>query len=67
VYRLVAELAVTSRHYLIEALAQVLAEAILARFAGVEQVRVTVHKPDAPLPGPFADVGVAITRGRRQS
>lgn len=31
-------------------------------FPGVESVKVTVHKPQAPLPQSFADVAVTITR-----
>jgi dihydroneopterin aldolase len=30
----------------------------------VEKVSVTVHKPSAPIPVPFADVAVSITRNR---
>jgi len=50
---------------LIEGLAQRIAEACLAR-DGVEAVEVTVHKPQAPLPVPVADVAVTITRRNPQ-
>ena len=33
-------------------------------FAAVETVDVTVHKPDAPITVPFADVSVSIRRSR---
>jgi len=46
---------------LLERLAARIADALLAR-DGVEAVRVTVHKPSAPIPVPFHDVTVSITR-----
>ena len=48
---------------LIETLAQRLADACLAN-ALVDAVEITVHKPDAELGVPFADVTVAIRRER---
>jgi dihydroneopterin aldolase len=48
---------------LIETLAGRIADGCLA-FAGVLGVRVTVHKPHAPISVPFDDVSVTITRGR---
>ncbi|MDQ1130190.1 dihydroneopterin aldolase [Microbacterium sp. SORGH_AS_0888] len=48
---------------LVETLAQRIADAVLARPA-VEAVRVTVHKPGAPITVPFADVAVTIERAR---
>lgn len=46
---------------LVETLAARIADAALAR-AGVEAVEVVVHKPDAPIDVPFADVAVQIRR-----
>jgi dihydroneopterin aldolase len=37
---------------------------LLARFPRVARVRVTVHKPHAPIAATFADVGVTIVRAR---
>jgi dihydroneopterin aldolase/2-amino-4-hydroxy-6-hydroxymethyldihydropteridine diphosphokinase len=48
---------------LIETLAQRLAEACLAQPV-VQRVRITVHKPDAPISRAFSDVAVTITRDR---
>ncbi len=48
---------------LIEALAQRLADRCLLD-PRVEQVEVTVHKPQAPVTVPIADVAVTITRRR---
>lgn len=46
---------------LVEVLAARIAEAALGH-PGVEAAEVTVHKPDAPIPHPFADVAVSIRR-----
>lgn len=46
---------------LIETLADRIARCCLA-FAPVRAVTVTVHKPQAPIPVPFDDVAVQITR-----
>ncbi len=48
---------------LIETLAQRIADQCLKHEA-VEEVEVTVHKPDAPITVPFDDVTVTIHRGR---
>ncbi len=57
----------TRRFKLIEAAAHAVGSAILARFARVEAVRVTLHKPHAPIAAIFDDVGVviAIRRSKR--
>lgn len=49
---------------LIETLATNLAETLLARFAAIHVVQVSVHKPEAPIGGKFADVGITILRER---
>ena len=46
---------------LIETLAERIADVVLAHDAA-ERVRVTVHKPQAPIEVPFADVSVQIER-----
>jgi dihydroneopterin aldolase len=48
---------------LIETLAQRIADTCLAHEA-VQEVRVVVHKPDAPVTVPFDDVTVTIQRSR---
>lgn len=48
---------------LIETVAERVAAVALA-FPSVEEVEVTVHKPQAPITVPFADVAVTIVRGR---
>lgn len=48
---------------LIETVAERVAAVALAHEAA-ERVQVTVHKPQAPIPVPFTDVAVSITRAR---
>ncbi|HEY1364126.1 MAG TPA: dihydroneopterin aldolase [Xanthobacteraceae bacterium] len=54
------------RYRLVEAAAGAVAEALLAKFRQVTGVRVTVHKPHAPIAATFADVGVTIVRSRQR-
>lgn len=49
---------------LIERLAARIADAILTEHRSVAAVDVTVHKPNAPITVPFADVSVSISRSR---
>ena len=48
---------------LIETVAERVA-AVALGYPAVEEVEVTVHKPEAPIRVPFADVAVTIVRGR---
>lgn len=50
--------------HLIETLAERIATRVLDHFPAIEQVRVVVRKPGAPISGVFGDVGVEITRTR---
>ncbi|MBI2716056.1 MAG: dihydroneopterin aldolase [Rhizobiales bacterium] len=52
------------RFRLIEAAAGGVADAVLAQFPRVQSVRVTIHKPHAPIAATFSDVGVALLRVR---
>lgn len=63
VYDDIKALATQQIYDLIEALAEAVADRLLAGYP-VEQVRVRVMKPQAPLPGPLAYAGVEIKRGR---
>lgn len=49
---------------LIETLAVTIADEVLARFAPLNSVDVTVNKPQAPIPADFANVAVTVTRDR---
>lgn len=52
---------------LIERLAEKIAGTLLRNFPKLARVAVEVHKPDAPLPAPVADVSVRILRAREPS
>jgi 7,8-dihydroneopterin aldolase/epimerase/oxygenase len=57
--------AFTRQNYrLVEAAASQVAEAVLTAFPKIAAVRVTVHKPHAPIAAIFNDVGVSIRRAR---
>ncbi len=49
---------------LIEAAAGRVADAVLAAFARVRKIKVTIHKPHAPIAATFSDVGVTLERAR---
>ena len=49
---------------LIEAVAERIASMVLREYPSIVRVEVTVHKPSAPIPGPFRDVSVSIMRER---
>ncbi|WP_084539582.1 dihydroneopterin aldolase [Azorhizobium doebereinerae] len=49
---------------LIETVAERIATRLLDHFPAVDQVRIAVHKPGAPITGVFGDVGVDIVRTR---
>jgi len=49
---------------LLEAVAERIAEVLLEKHPLIERLRITVHKPYAPIPGKFADAAVTIRRAR---
>ena len=53
-----------SNYRLLERAAGAVADAILTTFPRVRTVKVTVHKPHAPIAEIFEDVGVVLTRNR---
>ena len=54
------------RYRLVEAAAGAVAETVLERYPQVRRIRVTVHKPHAPIAATFDDVGVVIERARQE-
>lgn len=60
----VSEAFCAQRYRLIEAAAGRVADAVLADFSRVRSVRVTIHKPHAPIAATFDDVGVTLVRSR---
>ena len=65
VYRMVSSIMNGGSKQLIESLAEEIAEDLLWQFSPLRWVRVTVHKPTAPIDGIFSDVGVTILRRRK--
>ena len=63
VYEVVKAIVEEERYDLIEALAERIAQKVLAGFE-VVAITVTVNKPHAPIPGTFDNVAVEIRRGR---
>src|SRR5215207_1976443 len=65
VYKVVRGIVEGEPRQLIEAVAEVIAEAILREFPRVERITVTVRKPEVPMKGSMLDAaGVRITRSR---
>ena len=54
-----------TNYKLLERAAGAVADAIFATFARVDGVKVTVHKPHAPIAAIFEDVGVVLMRKRQ--
>ena len=54
-----------TNYKLLERAAGAVADAILAAFPRIRAVKVTVHKPHAPIAAIFEDVGVVLTRSRQ--
>src|SRR6195256_6267010 len=53
-----------ANYKLLERAAGAVADAVLAPFPRVSALKVTVHKPHAPIAAIFDDVGVTLTRSR---
>ena len=53
-----------TNYKLLERAAGAVADAILAAFPRIRSVKVTVHKPHAPIAAIFEDVGVVLIRKR---
>ncbi len=54
----------STRFSLIEALAEAIAQEILADFSATESVTVRIRKPKVQLGGPFRSAGIEIRRRR---
>ena len=64
VVRRASEAFCARRYRLVEAAAGAVADAVLEHCPQVTSIRVTVHKPHAPIDATFDDVGVTIARVR---
>lgn len=49
---------------LLEAVAEVIAQNVLAQYERIQEIKVTLKKPEAPIKGIFQYMAVEITRGR---
>ncbi|PKM81403.1 MAG: dihydroneopterin aldolase [Firmicutes bacterium HGW-Firmicutes-14] len=65
VYATVKNVTTQNSFNLIEALAEAIAQKILAKYR-VDQVRVRIQKPHAPISGIFDYMGCEITRGNKE-
>ena len=54
-----------TNYKLLERAAGAVADAIFAAFARIDAVKITVHKPHAPIAAIFEDVGVVLIRKRQ--
>ncbi|MCJ9706496.1 MULTISPECIES: dihydroneopterin aldolase [unclassified Bradyrhizobium] len=53
-----------TNYKLLERAAGAVADAILSSFPRIRAVKITVHKPHAPIAAIFDDVGIMLTRSR---
>ncbi|GAB1715650.1 MAG: dihydroneopterin aldolase [Nitrobacter sp.] len=53
-----------ANYKLLECAAGAVADAVLTAFPRVNTIKVTVHKPHAPVAAIFDDVGITLIRGR---
>lgn len=63
-YERISQIIQTEHFGLVERLAGCIAEQLLLDHESLMAVTVTIRKPEAPLPGPFASAGITITRVR---
>ncbi len=64
VYQLCKEIVEGKPVKLVETVAETIATSILQQFSKVESTKVTVIKPDPPIPGHYKSVAIEITRRR---
>jgi dihydroneopterin aldolase len=64
VAKIASEAFCAQRYRLIEAAAGAVIDALLRKFPAILRVRITIHKPHAPIAATFDDVGVVIARSR---
>lgn len=63
-YDIARKIVEEKQYNLLEALAEDVSESILAKFKQVEEIEVTVRKPEAPVKGIYDYFGVSIRRSR---
>ncbi|MCT4621058.1 MAG: dihydroneopterin aldolase [Marinisporobacter sp.] len=65
-YNLVKSIVENKRFKLIEALAEDIANNMLTTFSLIKEIKITIKKPEAPVPGIFDYFGVEIRRKRNE-
>ena len=65
VYALIQRTVTQKKYYLLEALANTIAEGLLMEFSAIDAVIVTVRKPHPPVKGVIDHVEVIVSRGRK--
>ena len=60
----IAQVAEKRHCRLLETLAEAIVQDLLEAFPRVQEVRLRIHKPAAPVPGTFSSLGIEITRER---
>ena len=63
-FRVIEEIVMGRRRYLIEALALDIARGMLDRFPMIVDAQITVRKPNAPVRGILDDIAVTVSQGR---
>lgn len=63
-YNIVKDIVENKRFMLIEKLAQTVCEDLLNKFSKIEEVEISVHKPEAPVAGIFDYFAVEMRRTR---
>ncbi|MFH0992086.1 MAG: dihydroneopterin aldolase [bacterium] len=66
VYDCIKQLVLGKKYFLIEALAETIADGLLAGFKSIQQVVVRVRKPSAPVRGVIDYVEVELTRAKKR-
>ncbi len=64
VAKIATEAFCAQRYRLTEAAAGAVIDALMRKFPAITRVRITIHKPHAPIAATFDDVGVVIARSR---
>jgi dihydroneopterin aldolase len=65
VYSLIQKTVTQKKYFLLEALANTIAERLLTEFAAIEAAIVTVRKPHPPVKGVIDHVEIVVTKGRK--
>ncbi|WP_041274358.1 dihydroneopterin aldolase [Desulforamulus reducens] len=65
VFEIVEQVLTGEPYKLLEAVAERISQRVLEQYEKVEEIKVTLKKPNAPIQGNFQYMAVEITRGRK--